>query len=295
MVKHIIIIIIFCFLVFTNYSWAQLHPQGHQHLSQVLDYENSLENSYPVFLAIPKGLDEEGPLHFYQYSEESIARLSTYYFRAEDSLVTKTLHQWSNFDDMFQPSKPWRKENLDKLKNKYSDLQVELSHYFGAEPLVFKDNNQDSDINNEVTKWQIPLLYDPILEYKDMERGDDTYGVITLAYVNQIWEETIITQLEFLQHYFISKIKDQDYISAMSFLSPDLQKEVKEEHIKELGGVLSKYNLVLFNFRDGFSNLEREHIFTYTLVDDEDIPHYSISFAFNNNQDIIFFQYRPLQ
>lgn len=292
MVKYITL---FTLLVFANNSWAQLHPQGHQHLEEVLNYESNLEDSYPVFLAIPKGLDEEEPLHFYQYSEGNIARLSTYYYRAEDSLITKTLHQWSNFDDMFRPNKPWRKEDLTKLREKYSDLQLELSHFFDAEPHVFKDNSVNSNIHSEATKWQVPLLYDPILEYRDMEREKDAYGVITLAYVNQIWEETVITQLDFLQHYFLSKIKDKEYTSAISFLSPDLQKDVKEEHMEELESVLSKYNPVLFNSKDGFSNLEREHIFSYTLVDEEATPHYSMSIAFNNNQDIIFLQYRPIQ
>jgi len=292
MVKYITL---FTLLVFTNYSWAQLHPQGHQHLQEVLDYENSLDDSYPVFLAIPKGLDEEEPLHFYQHSEERIARLSTYYFRTEDSLVTKSLHQWSNFDDMFQPNKPWRKEDLGKLRDKYADLQLELSHYFGAEPHVFKDNSVNANIHSEATKWQAPLLYDPMLEYRDMEREKDAYGMITLAYVNQIWEETVMNQLDFLQHYFISKIKDKDYTTAISFLSPDLQREVKEVHMEELESVLSKYTLVLFNSKDGFSSLEREHIFSYKLVDEQATPHYTMSIAFNNNQDIIFLQYRPIQ
>ena len=292
MVKYIALLSLF---VFASPSWAQLHPQGHQHLQEVLNYENSLEDSYPVFLAIPKGLDEEEPIHFYQYSEGNIARLSTYYFRAEDSLVTKTLHQWSNFDDMFQPNKPWRKEDLGKLKEKYSALQQELSQFYGGEPYVFEDKSLNSNIHNEVTKWQIPLLYDPMLEYKDLERENDAYGVITLAYINQVWEETVIKQLDFLQHYFISKIKEKDYTAAIGFLSPDLQKDVKEEHMEELESVLSKYNLILFNSKDGFSNLEREHIFSYTLVDEEATPHYTMSIAFNNNQDIIFLQYRPIQ
>lgn len=291
MVKHIAL---FTLLVFTNYSWAQIHPQGHQHLQEVLNYENSLEDSYPVFLAIPKGLDEKEPLHFYQHSEGNIARLSTYYFRAEDSLVTKTLHQWSNFDDMFQPNKPWHKEDLGKLREKYSDLQLELSQYFGAEAHVFKDNSLSSNIHSEVTKWQAPLLYDPMLEYRDLERENDAYGVITLAYINQIWEETVIKQLDFLQHYFISKVKDKDYTAAIGFLSPALQKDVKEEHMEELESILSKYRLILFNSKEGFSNLEREHIFSYTLVDEEATPQYSMSIAFNNNQDIIFLQYRPI-
>lgn len=292
MVKYIAL---FSLLAFANYSWAQLHPQGHQHLKEVLDYENSLENSYPVFLAIPKGLDEEEPLHFYQHSEGNIARLSTYYFRDNDSLVTKALHQWSNFDAMFQPNKPWRKEDLGRLKEKYSSLQLELSQNFGAEPHVFKDNSQNSNIHSEVTKWQVPLLYDPMLEYKDLEREKDAYGVITLTYVNQIWEETVMTQLDFLQHYFISKIKEEDYTTAIGLLNSDLQKEVKEEHIEELESVLSKYNVVLINSKDGFSNLEREHIFSYRLVDEEATPHYTMTIAFNNKQDIIFLQYRPIQ
>lgn len=285
---------LFLLLFSASFSWAQPHPQTHQHLKEILDYENNLEDSYPIFLAIPKGLDEEQPLHFYQQSEDAIARLSTYYFTEEDSLVTKALHQWSHFNDMFQPNKPFHKELIGDLKSKYIDLRLELAQYFGTDTYEYEDENPTSLIYGEVTKWKTPLLYDPMLEYKELIREENAYGVITLAYVHQGWEQMVLKQLEFLQYYFISKVKENDYTTAMSFLSSDLQKEVNQEHIKELHKVLSEYELVLVNTKEGFFNLEREYLFMYNLQDKEGETHYTMTIAFNNNQDIIFLQYNFL-
>lgn len=280
--------------LFASHSWAQIHPKTHQHLNEVLEYENNLADSYPVFLAIPEGLDEAQPLHFYQDSENEVARLSTYYFSKRDSLVTKTLHQWSSFDAQFKPNKLWTAETILNLRNKYTYLQEELALIYGKDVLLFEKDNQNSTIRSEAIKWKIPLLYDPLLEYRELENIEDFYGVITLAYVHQGWEETIIKQLDFLQYYFISKIKDGDYKAAISMLSPDLQDEVQEMHIEEFRSVLEKYELELFDSKEGFADLEREYVFMYRLIDAEGEPKYTMNIAFNNNQDILFLQYNPL-
>lgn len=277
-----------------SYSWAQTHPQTHQHLNEVLHYENNLADSYPVFLAIPEGLDEAQPLHFYQKSDNEVARLSTYYFSERDSLVTKTLHQWSDFDGQFKPNKLWNKENINELRDKYTRLQGELALNYGKEVLVFEEDSPNSNIRSEAIKWKVPLLYDPLLEYRELDTQEDMYGVITLAYIHQGWEEIIIKQLGFLQYYFISKVKDSDFKTAISLLSPDLQREVKEVHMEELRSVLDKFELELFDSKEGFADLEREYVFMFRLIDDDGTVHYTMNIAFNNNQDIIFLQYNPL-
>lgn len=281
--------------ILAPYSWAQLHPQTHQHLLEVLQYETSLENNYVIFLGIPKGLDEAMPIHFYQELDDAVARLSTYYFSEKDSLVTKAIHQWGNFNDMFQPNNPFKKEEITKLKTNYANLRVELAHYFGTDTYEFKDTDPDTMLYEEVTKWKNPLLYDPMLEYKELIKEEEAYGMITLAYVHQGWEQMVIKQLDFLQYYFIAKLKENDYKTAISLLSSDLQKEVKEEHLIELKTILSNYQLNLINSKEGFSNLEREYLFLYSLQDDEGEIHYTMTIAFNNNQDIIFLQYNPIK
>lgn len=287
-------LILISLVLSTGYSWAQIHPKTHQHLKEVLAYEDNLTDSYPIFLAVPEGLDEAQPLHFYQKSKNKVARLSTYYFSKSDSLVTKTLHQWSAFDALFQPNIPWSKETVGELQSKYTHLQKELVMHYGTDLLLFEDDNPNSKIHSEAIRWETPILYDPMLEYRELDRKEDLYGVITLAYVHQGWEETVIKQLGFLQYYFISKVKEKDYKTAISLLSPDLQNEVKEIHMEELRSVLDKYEMVLFNSKEGFSDLEREYVFMFQLVDQDGTPHYTMNIAFNNNQDIIFLQYNPI-
>ena len=284
----------FLLLVFTNYAWAQLHPQTHQHLNEVLDYESNLANSYPVFLAVPKGLDEAEPLHFYQSSNNAVARLSTYYFSESDSLVTKSIHQWSHFNDMFHPNKPFPKEDIKDLKNKYVDLRLEVAKYYGTNTYEYEDKDPNSLIYEEVTKWKNPLLYNPMLEYKELEREKDAYGLITITYVHQGWEQMVQKQLDFLQYYFIARIKEKDYKTAISLLGLDLQIEVQEEHMEELHHLFTDHHLQLINTNEGFSNLEREYVFLYSLLDDEGEVQYTMTIAFNNNQDIIFLQYNSI-
>lgn len=291
MVKYTALLLL---LVFTNYSWAQLHPQTHQHLKDVLDYESNLENSFPVFLAIPKGLDEAEPLHFYQPSNNAVARLSTYYFSESDSLVTKTIHQWSHFNDLFHPNKPFRKEDIEDLKTKYAGLRIEMANYYGTNTHEYEDSEPNSLLYGEVTKWKNPLLYDPMLEYKELVREEDAYGLITITYVHQGWEQMVKKQLDFLQYYFINRIKEKDYKKAISLLGADLQIEVQEEHMEELHHIFTNHQLQLINSKDGFSSLEREHVYLYSLQDNEGEMQYTMTIAFNNNQDIIFLQYNSV-
>jgi len=285
---------LFLLLVFANYSWAQLHPQTHQHINEILDYESNQEDSFPVFLAIPEGLDEAAPLHFYQPSNNAVARLSTYYFSESDSLVTKTIHQWSHFNDMFHPNKPFRKEDIKDLKTKYADLRLELANYYGTDTYEYEEKSPNSLIYGEVTKWKNPLLYDPMLEYKELVSEEDAFGLITIAYVHQGWEQMVNKQLDFLQYYFITRIKEKDYQTAISLLGTDLQSEVQEKHMEELHHLITNHHLQLINSKEGFANLEREHAFLYRLSDEEGVLQYTMTIAFNNNQDIIFLQYNSV-
>lgn len=286
---------LFLLLLNISFSWAQVHPQGHQHLQEVLDYEHNLKDSYPIYLGIPEGLDEDQPLHFYQNSREGVARLSTYYFRRNDSLVTKSIHQWSNFDDLFKPNRPWLHEELGKLKNKYKNLQGELSIYFGSEMKLHEEKDPASGIYSEMINWNIPLLYNPVIEYRELNRKNDAYGVITLAYIHQGWEDTFLKQLDFMQYYFFAKIKENDFEATRKLLSKPLQQEIKKEHIEELQNVIDQYELELYNTKEGISDLEREYIYMYKLTDESGNIQYTLNIAFNNNQDIIFLQYNPIQ
>lgn len=291
MLRHFFILLL---SLFVHSTFAQIHPHTHQPLQEVLEYEHSLPDSYPVFLAVPEGLDEAQPLHFYQSAKGEVARLSTYYFSRADSLVTKTLHQWGNFDALFQPNTPWSKDSIEKLRDTYKNIQEDLAYHYGTEVQVFKEESPNTTMQTEAIRWKTPLLYDPILEYRELERGEAIFGVITLAYMHQIWEETVIKQLDFLQYYFISKVQQKDYKTAFSLLSSELREEVKQVHLQELESVLSQYKVELFNSKEGFSDVEREYVFMFRLVDEAGDPHYTMHIAFNNNQDIIFLQYQPI-
>src|SRR5690625_7836666 len=76
-------------------------------------------------------------------------------------------------------------------------------------------------------------------------------------------------QLDFLQYYFINRIKEKDYKKAISLLGADLQIEVQEEHMEELHHIFTNHQLQLINSKEGFSSLEREHVYLYSLQDNE--------------------------
>lgn len=283
------------FLLPISYTWAQLHPQGHQYLKEVLNYEYNTIDSYLIYLAIPEGLDESGPLHFYQNPKNGVARLSTYYFRKSDSLVTKSIHQWSKYDDLFKPNRSWSYENIGKLKNKYKELKNEMTIYFGEDILAYKNTDSSATMHSEAIKWQTPLLYDPILEYRDLDRGKDMFGVVTLIYVHQGWEEQILEELHFIQYYFFSKIKEKDYEEATRLLDKALREKANQGHLEGIHKIIDTYTLEFFDFKENFSNLEREYIYMYRLIDENKKVHYMLNLVFNNNLDIIFLQYNPIE
>lgn len=289
------ILLLFLFLIVTSVSWAQRHPQHHQHLLEVLQYENHQANSYPIYLDVQEGLDEAQPLHFYQYSDTDVPRLSTYYFRKSDSLITKTIHQWARFDDLFKPNKTWSHEEIVSLKNKFSNLQREMSIYYGEDRISYKNPDLSANIENEIVQWKTPLLYNPVLEYREMERENDKLGLITLMYVHQGWEDEFLKQLDFIQYYFFQKIRDKDYDEAHYLLNKELRDKVTKDHLDELFNVISHYNLELVDSKEGFSDLKREYYYIYRLTDEDSVTRYNINLAFNNHQDVIFLQYNPIE
>lgn len=283
-------------LVFSlNYSWAQVHPQTHQYLAEVVAYENGFKDSYSIYLGVPEGFEEAAPLHFYQPSDNGVSRLSTYYFTKRDSLITSTLHQWGNFDELFKPNLPYNKKTIKALRNSYVSLQQDLVNVYGNQLQVYEDKIPNSKLHNEIIKWQVPILYDPMLNYRELEEQKELYAVVSLSYANLGWEESFVNQAGFLQYYFFSNIRSVDYKLAASLLSPNLQIGINESHFKELTHILENFELELYNSREGFSGLEREYLFMYRLVDTSGAAKYSLNIAYDNNLDISFLQYSPIK
>src|SRR5699024_4108500 len=194
-----------------------------------------------------------------------------------------------------KPNRPWLHVELGKLKNKYKNLQGELSIYFGNEMKLHEEKDTASGIYSEMINWSILLLYNPVIEYRELNRKHEANGVITIAYINQCCEVTYLKQFDFMQYYFFTKIKENDFEATRKLLSKPLQQEIKKEHIEELQNVIDQYELELYNTKEGISDLEREYIYMYKLTDESGNIQYTLNIAFNNNQDIIFLQYNPIQ